>query len=144
MHYLIILFSIFYSAISSAEGHKCNIQFDKTELCAEVKFLGEMGRKSDAKFEIRFYENNKLVKLAKDPSVHLWMTMKNGHEHGSEKLKMNKNEFVYSFSNAWFLMLGQWHVIIEIDKLGKKFTGKLPICIKKVVKSSYIGLCGNN
>ncbi len=135
----IILFASTQLFSASHEG--CNIQFKDSTICAEVNFTSPIGRKDDATFKLTFYEGKNKIILKTKPNVYLWMIMKNGHEHGSEKLTQKIEGSDYLFSNVWFMMLGQWQLHVKFKHKGKDLSGLLPICVKKSSKNSYHGLC---
>lgn len=55
-----------------------------------------------------------------DINVLLWMDMGNGHGHGSAPVEISATEENNHFvvSNAWFVMMGQWQVIVTFKDKG--------------------------
>jgi hypothetical protein len=52
--------------------------------------------------------------------AYLWMKMGNGHEHGSDEVKIKKNKDHYLIKNVWFVMIGQWELFVVLKKDGKE------------------------
>lgn len=139
---LFFLITVSFTAVSSTASKKCELKFQQAQTCVSIEFLKPPGRKGDAKFKLNFTDlSGKVKSLKAPPKVHLWMIMKNGHEHGAEKLKIEKKGKYYLLSNVWFLMLGQWQVHVSFSNNGKLEKGHIPVCIKRKSAESYIGLC---
>ena len=114
------------------------------DLCADVKFLGEISRKSDSKFDLVITDKKgKAISLEKAPKIHLWMVMEGGHGHGSDPLKITAKDGKYSIENVWFLMRGNWDIKIEFNYLKKKYNASIPVCIKRKAADSRLGNCKN-
>lgn len=137
-----IFVALVVSTVSQVSHAVCNVELSK-ELCAKVEFQTPITRKRSSKFQIDFYDAKKkaLIKLDKDPVVKLWMIMKNGHEHGSEKLVMARNKSGYLISEAWFLMLGEWIVRGEYTYKGKVIRKDFFLCVKRKSSESGLGKC---
>lgn len=112
-----ILFIVLVYNFSSLYAAPCDMKLNKLNLCVNVEYLNPPpGRKNSSDFKLTFTDlkskNKKLLDQKLD--VYLWMKMKNGHEHGSEKVKIAKKEDYYLISNVWFLMLGQWELHVKV------------------------------
>lgn len=142
---LVLIFFIINLNIAQAKSRPmCDIAFKKISLCANIQFVDGISRKSDAKFTVNYtsLKNGKPVSLDSEPQVKLWMVMKNGHEHGSEPLKITKKkEGVYLHENAWFLMLGEWKVFITAKNNGISEKSFFDVCVKRKKSQSYLGSC---
>lgn len=131
------------SEVSYAKASKrCDHKFTK-ELCANIDFKAPISRKNDAKFILSFVdESGKTFTKPITPNIKLWMVMKNGHEHGSDKVNIKQlgpNKFLVS--NVWFLMLGQWSLKININYDGQSKEADIPVCLRKDVAQSKLGVC---
>lgn len=135
---------LFCSLISLREAQACQY-LASDQFCVEVKFDKEISRKSDSKFTLRILEKltKKTLVLDSPPKIKLWMVMKNGHGHGSEKLKISeKNKTpIYLVENVWFLMKGEWKIKVEFFVKGVKHQQDLPVCVKRYSKDSHLGFC---
>ena len=135
---------IFSTAHTYAKEQTCQLKLAKEDLCVEVEFLKPVTRKEDAKFFLRFRDKaGKKIKPKFDIDVYLWMRMKNGHEHGSEKVKIQQQKDHYLISNVWFLMLGNWSLNIRLLEANKKVKdqGKIDFCLEKDPQKSHFGQC---
>jgi hypothetical protein len=114
-------------------------------LCAKVQFKNGISRKVDSKFEINFLDlNGKEIVLVKPPEIKLWMVMKSGHGHGSEKLKITKGNNNYLVENAWFLMVGEWQIKLELEYKGVKLQEEIPVCVRRKAEDSKVGTCAKH
>jgi hypothetical protein len=144
MNYLIaILFILSFDISADAASSKtCQFKLSK-KLCASVKFVDGISRKSDSKFEIIFSDTKgQRVNFKRTPEIKLWMVMKGGHGHGSEKLAIKKNNNKYLVSNAWFLMMGEWQIKISTSE-GEALVNMqdIPVCVGRNSASSHLGNC---
>lgn len=105
-----------------AQALDCDLNFSDSSVCADVEFKQKPNRKKSSDFTLTFLDAASKKPKAIDQQVHvyLWMKMKNGHEHGSEEVKIQKvGEGKYLITNVWFLMLGKWQLRAELkDKAG--------------------------
>jgi hypothetical protein len=133
------------SSVWSNSPISSSCQFELSHnVCSIINFKGPIGRKADAKFGLEFVtkDGSKIKSLDQDPEVVLWMVMKNGHEHGSDKVKIEKAKTGgYAISNVWFLMLGEWQIKLKGKHQGKEFSGSVPVCLRKNIAESAIGKC---
>lgn len=139
---VILITLLFYSANSLSKSKPmCDFFLKKTKTCVNVNFLDGISRKSDSKFELEFLSDSKPIKLDQLPKSKLWMVMKNGHEHGSEEVSIKINGTKYLNENVWFLMMGEWKVIVDTKYQGKNEQFTFPVCVKRKKDKSYVGKC---
>ncbi len=138
MKKILIILMLCFSANSYAK--KCE-GYLVDQICFDIKFE-KLNRKEDSKFSLKISENDSgKVQAVDDLKVKLWMVMKNGHEHGSDPVKIENKNQVYQVSNVWFLMLGQWQLKIS-GKMGKKsFDVSVPVCVSKNPEINGVGEC---
>ena len=118
----------------------CPYKFD--EGCVEIVFDGPISRKNDSSFLLNFKDhNNKHMVLEQLPNLKLWMVMSNGHEHGSEPVKITKKAAGFQVTNVWFLMRGRWLVKLDFKYKGNKRQMEIPICVGQTSQTSHVGEC---
>ncbi len=79
--------------------------------CAHITFNEVVKTKMDAKFKLNFDQAN-----IDNVKVILWMTMPNGHGHGSAPTKLKKiSENEYLVENVWFVMKGHWDIKVQFS-----------------------------
>jgi hypothetical protein len=117
--------------VVSKTGSRCDYTFKK--YCAKVIFEKKPSRSYSSDFKIYFTDvkTKKEVMPSEDVYVYLWMKMGNGHEHGSDEVKMTKHKDHYLIKNVWFVMIGSWELYLVLKKDGKE--------VEKEVKKILIG-----
>ena len=143
MNYLIavLLITIGSASAKTPANKPCKFKLEEN-LCAKVQFKNGVSRKIDSKFELEFVDlSGKHIGLVKKPEVKLWMVMKSGHGHGSEKLNITKDNNKYLVSNVWFLMVGEWQIKLELEYKGSKVLAEIPVCVGRKAEDSKIGTC---
>ena len=117
----------------------------KLGIKSELRAIGDISRKESAKLKLEFFELDSKkrapIKLEKDLEASLWMEMKSGHGHGSEKLKVERSGNSYIISNAWFMMMGDWQLKTKITHKDKTSLEAYPICIGRKPADSHVGKC---
>lgn len=99
----LLLFSI--NAFSGEALTECY----SSESCAHISFIDDARIKVDSKFTLKFDSAH-----VSDLKVILWMTMPNGHSHGSAPVKLTRvNEAEYLVENVWFVMKGHWDIKVQ-------------------------------
>lgn len=132
---LILSILVFFNSTNATE---CNIQFEDKTLCANLTFKQPPSRKESSDFVLEFFDlkTKKSFKPKGEVFAYLWMQMKNGHEHGSEPIKIVEADGKFQASNVWFLMLGTWQLKIQLRKEGKVINkGELLVEIKREAQS---------
>jgi hypothetical protein len=146
VNYLIavLLMTIGSASAKTTTNNSCQFLLNEN-LCAKVWFKNGISRKIDSTFEINFLDTNgKEVVLVKAPDIKLWMVMKSGHGHGSEKLKIKKENNSYLVENAWFLMVGEWQIKLELEYNGLKVQKEIPVCVGRKPEDSKVGTCAKH
>ena len=142
MKYIMLCMLIITSTFASNSNHKmptkttktgtrCDFSFKK--YCARVVFKKKASRSYSSDFKIYFTDikTKKAVMPSEEVYPYLWMKMGNGHEHGSDEVKITKNKDHYLIKNVWFVMIGSWELFIVLKKDGKE--------VEKQVKKILIG-----
>lgn len=135
------------SAHSNVDQHiksrpYCQIELGK-DLCVRLNVHGTISRKQAARFDLKFFtkDGKKIDKFDQKPEVLLWMIMRNGHEHGSDPVKVTAMKSGYQVSEAKFLMLGQWQIKLKLKYQGKTVSGFIPFCVRQDVSKSAVSRC---
>ena len=94
----------------------CDIELKKISRCASVEFIKTPNRKYSSDFKLKFFDkkNKKPQLLDNLVDAYLWMKMKGGHEHGTDKVKIKKLKDHYLVTNVWFVMLGNWQLHVKV------------------------------
>lgn len=145
MKFIFALFFLSNLTIAESNSTKrlCHVELKDAGICAELVTLTELTRKTAASLELSFFDKKsfKPVNLDGEMKAKLWMVMKNGHEHGSEPLKTQKLKDKYRLTNAWFLMMGEWKLKLEVNHNSKEYKTEIPLCIEKDASDSHVGSC---
>ena len=145
MKFIFALLFLLNFNITQANSTKrlCHVELKDTGICAELVSTTELTRKTAASLELSFFDKKSIkpVNLDGEMKAKLWMVMKNGHEHGSEPLKIEKMKGKYSLTNAWFLMMGEWKLKLELSHNSKEYKTEIPLCIEKKASDSHVGSC---
>lgn len=140
--FLIILSLFLFTQVNTAYSQtaKCS-GYKSDNYCFNLKFE-KISRKSDSKFSVEIIDLKTSEKIKpKKLAVKLWMVMKNGHEHGSEDVKIETKGDGYFVSDVWLLMLGEWQIKIS-GLIGKNtFNVSVPVCVKRDSSKSSVGSC---
>lgn len=134
--FLPLNFSYANTMISSS----CQFEISK-DLCVNFDFKNGISRKTDSEFEIQITDKKGQNKKVEELNIVLWMIMKNGHEHGSDTVKIKENGKKFSVSNVWFLMVGEWLLKIDFKHQGKPYKTNIPVCVSKNKAVSNVGKC---
>ncbi|MAZ49601.1 MAG: hypothetical protein CME65_13655 [Halobacteriovoraceae bacterium] len=147
MKKLLFLYFLFCCALASAnkpeqKANDSRCQYSFEDICLKVNFISEISRKKSADFRVRVTKGEKNLELEETPKMKLWMKMKNGHEHGSEPLKITKKtKGIFLVSNVWLLMQGQWEIQGSFVYKGENKKFEVPVCVGRLPKDSYLGAC---
>lgn len=139
----IILIVLVCANLNFAKAAECKNKIAKN-LCAEIEFEKGISRKADSSFILSFKnEKGEIVNLDNDPKIKLWMIMKGGHGHGSEKVKIEKINKKYRVTNVWFLMMGEWQVKLDLNYQKTNMKSDLYVCVGRSTKESFAKKCSN-
>lgn len=143
MKYLILLLwiSMSGSLLHASSNTGCQFVVEKG-ICANLNFTDGISRKNDSSFSIEFLgPDKKALTLKKTPEIKLWMVMKSGHGHGSEKLEIQKIDQKYMVKNVWFLMMGEWQIKTKFIYGDRVVLATIPVCVGRNSKLSKLGKC---
>lgn len=100
--------------------------------CLHLRFDSAPTTRGENQFIIHFLPHIDTDKI-ENLTAKLWMDMGNGHGHGSAPLKLSTmteaNHFLVT--NAYFVMMGPWKVIINYSVNGKSEQVEVPLMIKE-------------
>ncbi len=99
--------------------------------CAHLKFENYPTSKTEGEFLLHVLSSNGLQ--VENMKVKLWMDMGNGHGHGSAPVEIEATDELNHFhvQNAWFVMLGNWQVIVSYSEAGIQHKIIVPLEIKE-------------
>jgi hypothetical protein len=120
MKNLLLIITLCVSFYSIAKS-KCDIEFK--DYCASVEFEKKPSRSYSSDFKLTFKDKKtkKVVIPSRNVDAYLWMKMDNGHEHGSDKVKMTKMNDHFNFTNVWFVMVGNWKLFVSLGVKGESY-----------------------
>ena len=139
----LVLILVGFRNYVQASDSKCQVRAEKLSICGQIEASTELTRKRSATLNLKLYENEKNLKLAKNvelKAARLWMQM-GEHGHGSQPLEIKKMDDGYHIANAWFLMMGEWEIQMTLKRGESEEEVKEFICIGRKAKDSYIGKC---
>ena len=128
MKFIILFFSLLSLNLVFADDHDGGTHTpnyctsDKS--CAHLIFPILPNTKEESAFIVHLLPKaqNAIIENLK---VKLWMDMGQGHGHESApvKLKVSDEAYHYEVTNAWFVMMGEWQVIVTFkeDGIERKF-----------------------
>ena len=137
---ILVLLPLNFSYANSSISSSCQFKINK-DLCANLDFKNGISRKTDSEFHFQIVDRKGQIQNVEELSIVLWMIMKNGHEHGSDEVKIKQIEKKYSVSNVWFLMVGEWLLKINFKHQGKVYKTNIPVCVSKNKTVSNVGKC---
>ena len=137
---LFVLLPLNFSYANSSISSSCQFEINK-DLCINLDFKNGISRKTDSVFDIQIVDSKGQNKEVKELGIVLWMVMKNGHEHGSDEVKIKPSGKKYSVSNVWFLMVGEWLLKVKFKHQGKLYKTDIPVCVSKNKTVSNVGKC---
>jgi hypothetical protein len=113
MKNILLLLTLCVSITSFAKS-KCDI--DLKNYCVSIEFDKKPSRSYSSDFKLTFKDKKtKKVMIPKqEVSAYLWMKMDNGHEHGSDKVKITKMKDHFKVTNVWFVMVGDWRLFVSL------------------------------
>jgi hypothetical protein len=125
---------LIYSFFGFAKTEKC--PYELGDLCAKTEYINTPTQSKSSDFKLFFYNKGSYkvpVMPTLKPHVYLWMKMKNGHEHGSDAVKIEQKKDHYLITNVWFLMKGEWELHIQLRDENGKIVHKAmrKVCIGK-------------
>ncbi len=108
---------------------KNTCDFKLKKYCAKLEFLKKPSRSYSSDFKIYFTDLKSSKKAMPTQKVftYLWMKMKNGHEHGSDKVKITRKKDHFLVENVWFVMIGNWQLHLLLKKDGKVIDKQMKI-----------------
>lgn len=101
------------------------------KICAHLKFDQFPTTSSESEFVTHIFSATGAA--VQNVKVKLWMDMGNGHGHGSAPVVLSALEEVNHFhvQNAWFVMMGEWQVIVSFTDTGIEQKIIIPLQIKQ-------------
>ncbi len=133
---------IFFVSRHTMAKDNCKFR-DSLDQCVSISFVEEISRRKDSKFILKVLKPNgdNITLSLNDLNIELWMEMKSGHGHGSDKVLVKKNKNNFNISNVWLLMIGEWQIKLTYTMQGKKVTATVPVCVGRKAKDSHMGHC---
>lgn len=136
MKFFTILCSLFLFNILFAQEHDGGTHTpnycseDKT--CTHLKFPTYPTSKEESHFIVHILPKTETA-IIENVQIKLWMDMGNGHGHGSAPVKIEAGEeaFHYEVSNAWFVMPGNWQILVSFKADGMAHQYIIPFQIKE-------------
>jgi hypothetical protein len=138
MKKLLLIFLVVSQFSFAKDKEKVECDFFVGQYCATVKFISGPNRSESSDFELRFYRDyttgRRQVFPRQELFIYLWMKMANGHEHGSDKVKIINKKTYFLVQNVWFLMKGPWQVHVQFRNSKGEIlsSGMHKVCIGKV------------
>ncbi len=111
----LLLIMLLCVCASSFGKEKCDFDFEK--YCASVEFDKKPSRSYSSDFKLTFTDKKtkKVVIPSEKVSAYLWMKMDGGHEHGSDKVEIEKKKDHFKVKNVWFVMVGNWKLFVSLS-----------------------------
>ena len=134
MKFLVLFFSLVIANLSIAGDHEggthtrnyCTVE----KTCAHLMFPKLPKTTEESEFLVHVMPSNEGA-VIENLSIKLWMDMGNGHGHGSSPVTINPTDEAnhYEISDAWFVMTGEWQVIVTFKEDGVDRSITIPILI---------------
>jgi hypothetical protein len=128
MKLLVLICSLVLVNLSFADDHEGATHTpnfcteDKT--CTHLMFPKLPNTREESEFIVHILPKSENANI-ESLQVKLWMDMGHGHGHGSApvEIKASAEAFHFEVSKAWFVMMGQWQVIVTFkeDGIDRKF-----------------------
>lgn len=136
MKLLLLVTTFLFVTLSFAADHEGGVHTPNfcsvSNTCAHLRFETYPTTKSMSEFIVHILPSTETSTIT-NLTAKLWMDMGHGHGHGSAPLdvKATNEENHFFATNAWFVMMGSWQVIVSFQENGVAQKVIIPIDIKE-------------